>query len=902
MALYAFRGEPFQHTHENRSFDDLLVALEQSVGGQDAVLLGNLYCSGAELDAVFLKRNAIVVVDFKNYGGIIRFSENGPWLAGDVEVKGGSKANPFVQLQGNKFALLNALKKILPLPSGRKPELGHIAAVAVFSQPVEFDRGCLPQKVASWFSVTDQARAVDTLLQVASREIDLSDEDLQAIPRAFGVASYTLPSARMRAATIASPQTPHAAVAACLSRAHESLTALLESSSRVVLVRGMEGTGTQDLMALCADGLKASGRSVSILAPSSRFVSSYPHNAKSVYSAIYSAKAEHNKNRLEHRIRENEDPENTVYLVGHAHLLSNSKREGEERVFGTGRLIDDLMAFTGAPGGMRRIVFFGDPFQLPRGGADGVPLSASPFGGSGDQPPQVIDLTELIPAAAKEVFVPILRAVAEGIGAKLYNRLSFEGGCESITPHESPASFQETLRHSFREHPFGTKYIVFSNSAAQAANRHIRSSVFGRPEQLAPGDVIHLYKSTRAEVLGVPGKRDYIPNGAFVIVAAVEDSVRPVIQPLKGRPGGPVLIEFLRIRGTWPGHEHEVGFLCLKDFLYSDDASPGTDLLLALYANARQRWREQRSNRESMDNSFFDIHEPLTSAEETSLIDFLEADSIFNAARAKFGYALTLHRAQGLTFDTVLADCDIGQGRTNENYFRWIYTLLTLPKHTLHLVNGPRITPFSKVRWDESRVRITAVDFPFPLDYEPNKDVPSGLFPSDFPVKERQLQNLFGEIDRRIKSSGIKVSVEAQHAWQLVCRFTGGKNEECLLRFHYDKSWRVTRCQTVRTCPQDFSDLVLRHLSRGPEARLPDGQVVLDAFHSLLSPSGLRIIQVRQHAYKLVLHLESTDLKPAARLEADYNSDGFVTHVVALEVVSEEIMDILRSLFIGGRK
>ncbi len=127
MSVRAYRTQPFQTTHENRVFDHLLADLKRvwDESEQTVTLLGNFFCRGSEIDAAVLKKDSISVIDFKNYGGSVKFSENGRWYAGEAEVKGGNKRNPYVQLRDNKFALVDAAKDMADLlPSGRRPNLG----------------------------------------------------------------------------------------------------------------------------------------------------------------------------------------------------------------------------------------------------------------------------------------------------------------------------------------------------------------------------------------------------------------------------------------------------------------------------------------------------------------------------------------------------------------------------------------------------------------------------------------------------------------------------------------------------------------------------------------------------------------------------------------------------------
>ena len=100
---------------------------------------------------VCILASAILVADFKSHSGKLAGSENGPWQADGISVKGGRKDNPYQQLRDNKFSVLDWLKS-KSLLSGRN--LGHISACVVFSGRI-VDQLELPPKVRSWFYPTD---------------------------------------------------------------------------------------------------------------------------------------------------------------------------------------------------------------------------------------------------------------------------------------------------------------------------------------------------------------------------------------------------------------------------------------------------------------------------------------------------------------------------------------------------------------------------------------------------------------------------------------------------------------------------------------------------------------------------------------------------------------------------
>lgn len=192
MVVKAYRTQAYEHTHENEIFNEFLKKLEAEwEDSEDLVLLfGNFYCQNTEIDAAVLKKKSITVIDFKNYGGEISFSENGPWLAdGEIEVKGGSKTNPFIQIRDNRRDFLKTLQKI-KWPSGRQPDLTHISGLVLFHQPITFDKNQLPGKIKPWFHVVDFDHVINKLAQITSREITLSKQDLEHIVKELNIPEY----------------------------------------------------------------------------------------------------------------------------------------------------------------------------------------------------------------------------------------------------------------------------------------------------------------------------------------------------------------------------------------------------------------------------------------------------------------------------------------------------------------------------------------------------------------------------------------------------------------------------------------------------------------------------------------------------------------------------------------
>src|SRR5437879_1310612 len=71
------------------------------------VLIGNVLFEGNDIDAVFIKSDAICILEMKAHGGKVQFTENTPWVVGTAEVRGGSKTNPFQQVRVYRLGLKN---------------------------------------------------------------------------------------------------------------------------------------------------------------------------------------------------------------------------------------------------------------------------------------------------------------------------------------------------------------------------------------------------------------------------------------------------------------------------------------------------------------------------------------------------------------------------------------------------------------------------------------------------------------------------------------------------------------------------------------------------------------------------------------------------------------------------
>ncbi len=897
MTIQAYRTQPYETTHENRIFDALLRELEIVWGDEEdlVILLGNFYCNNCEIDAAILKRSSITVIDFKDYGGKISFSENGSWFADKVEVKGGSKPNPFIQIKENKFALLNSLKAI-DLPSGRQPDLGHISGLALFHKPIVFEDSQLPPKIESWFHVVDFDRAVERLSQITSRKINLSNRDLKFIASNFSIPEYTPVGSRIKINLETEKNTNQLELPESLQSVMSEISDFLNSSEQILIVTGAIGTGLKQLLKAISNFALARDRNSSILVPSSPIASQYEIEAKSIYASIYSAnptiepetdETGHNRGLICFDLIQNNDSQQHIYVVGEAHLVSTSFFQRDIKRYGSGKLLTDLLKFINFRESQQQIIFLGDLFQMTRDKPEQSAIFAEHLQAITGLKVKKISIDYIFPGKEKDLFVSNSLEIAKSISKKEFDRLYITtDGLRCIEAPTEKSEKHQLLRKEFTEAPTSTKFVAYNHEAVNRINNWIRQRVFGRGEKISAGDIVEIHNSFSVKNKDELEPSIYVSRGSFAEIVAVNDNIKPLVQPLNGR-NRPIIVPFLDIRARLLENNQEIEFLCLKKFLYEEKPEVDRDTLLALYVSAKARFRQKYHKKHDVKNI-----EQFDNSNSPQLAQFLQKDPYFNAVRLRFGYALTLHRAQGRQFSTVIATMDTGEGQTNETYFRWVYTLFAVVRDRLILSKIPSITPFYKTIWDDSKGKLDSI---VPRDLIAfDRDAEAGITDiPEFSISEKALRNLYWHILDKLKPQGINVKSYKHHTYQEIYGFEREDDRSsCYLRLYYNGKFKVTRIETVESDPSEFANQVRDAIVSNLRLETKPQKKIYNFIKGKLDPHKISILAVEHHNFQEVYYLKSE--KGEIKLQIFYDKGDRITQIAPLAYSTLEIVEEVR--------
>ena len=439
----------------------------------------------------------------------------------------------------------------------------------------------------------------------------------------------------------------------------KSIAAFLMSARTdgVFVLRGYAGTGKTSLVGALVRTLDKLGQKCVLLAPTGRaakvFAAYAGHAAYTIHKKIYRQRAF--SNEMTGFTLNDNLATHTLYIVDEASMISNDGLSGG--LFGSGRLLDDLVQFVYSGQGCR-LMLVGDTAQLPPvGDVQSPALYADVLRGYGLEVSEC-DLTQVV---RQELSSGILwnatrlrRLIAEEAYGTL-PKVKVAGFADiRLLPGDELVSALETCYAN--DGMDETIVICRSNRRANIYNNGIRKQILWREEELDAGDWLMVAKNN----YHWGGKEmDFIANGEAAVVRRVRRT-----RELYGFRFADVLLEF-------PDQGNlELEATLLLDTLGSDAPSLPQADSDRLFHTVLEDYADVPTKRERMRR--------------------MKADPHYNALQVKYAYAVTCHKAQGGQWKNVFLDqAYVSEEYLTPDYFRWLYTAFTRATGTLYLVNYP---------------------------------------------------------------------------------------------------------------------------------------------------------------------------------------------------------------------
>ena len=435
------------------------------------------------------------------------------------------------------------------------------------------------------------------------------------------------------------------------------ITAHDSSAADIFVLYGYAGTGKTSLTSALVKTLTSLKVNCVLMAPTGRAAKVFSqfanHKAFTIHKSIYRQKTaaiiDSNFSLSPNKLSD------TLFIIDEASMISQG---GGDAVFGSGRLLDDLISYVFS-GSNCRLMLVGDSGQLPPVGE-----SVSP----------ALDIDELqcygLNVDSAVLSNVVRQANESGI---LYNATLLRNRVDSAIEGQNPfpkfslsafndieritgADLLEKLEYSYDHNGIlDTLVITRSNKNAGIYNAGIRSRIFWREEQISSGDIVMVVKNNYFYTKDIK-ETDFIANGDIAEVTRV------------GRYEKLYGFTFVNVDLRFPDYDNlefsaKIILECLNSqtpALTNEDSERLYKAVCEDYAgmNKRDMYKEIKNN------------------------------EYFNALQVKFAYAVTCHKSQGGQWSNVFIDQGyITDEMIDREYLRWLYTAFTRATDKVYLVN-----------------------------------------------------------------------------------------------------------------------------------------------------------------------------------------------------------------------
>ena len=647
-------------------------------------------------------------------------------------------------------------------------------------------------------------------------------------------------------------------------------------------------------------------------------------------------------------LKKSENEDKALFIVDEAQLVADSYYQSIDLRFGSGKLLQDLIKFCDLNNSSRKIIFIGDSFQISmdkKGESALNPVYFKEKYNLATKAFQLIDKDDVSPIV-KQALVPV-----NGIRRQTYNQMAFEfsGNFKKVTSDDVLGVVSEKIKNNTDFH-----LLSLSNADTQKINLWIKKSILNNGEDLEKRDLVIINNNLKIEDRSDPfSEGQKIFNGQFGTVINVDKAIISEVVTPKGKQ--PVEIMFRKVTLALNDTENHANVLSLENYRLSEKGELSEDEIIALKIilnreviehSGKNPFEEsvirkqlvQSKQYNELEAEIADLNNRLENGERVKTrllkekrteINKLERDAkrkhrkniereLFkdssskyfkykNSAYLRFGWALTVHKSTSYKWDEVLFNVDHGENgaRTNEGYFKWIYTGLTRAKENIELINYRPITPLQKIQFKDNSTDLQedkkiyfVADTDAKVDSFSNSMVKKFNFADDKPASI--LLQLYQFVSNKLEHKGIKIRSINHPNYQEIYELEGDNNQACKVSFYYNQKGRVRIPTLMQAVPKQFGVEVIETLlgDHGIVDLSFIGDVwrrkVYTDIYASLKDNDYQISHIIQTAYQDTIKISQGDSGLVVGMY--YDGDGFFSSIICTYRSCDEIWSKFKSI------
>lgn len=488
-------------------------------------------------------------------------------------------------------------------------------------------------------------------------------------------------------------------------QAYEAVKAFLtDSECSVFILKGYAGTGKTTMVKALIPLIKSLEKSVYLMAPTGRAARVLTEKtgvrALTIHKSIYSnfrlterveneagaivdsrfcenyTDEDINSITLKFSINTREQdysPETAVIIVDEASMVSASKSQADFVKFGTDILLNDLLTFA-RPRAGAKIIFVGDPAQLPPvSDSASQALNEDYFANLG-LGCRSFTLTEVIRQARHSLILHNAMKIRDFLENPETGDLCFSIDGSEVTEITSAEVVRKFVERQSQPAVGDAIIICSTNALVKQYNDAIRARYYPGRRGVQPGDVLMVVKNNYLYDLY---------NGDFVKVVQVLDDLESQSARLKVERDGmtaavTICLSFRNVV-LEAADKRQFSAKIIVDLLESPRGAIDSEQNTSLYVNFLKR-------------------HPGVKRGSAEFLDRIQSDPYLNAVHAKYGYAVTCHKAQGGEWPLAFVDFT-DRNRGTDDTVRWLYTATTRASRQLYGVLFPKVRPMVPLRF-----------------------------------------------------------------------------------------------------------------------------------------------------------------------------------------------------------
>lgn len=917
----------------------------------DGLLIANSECeaeSRLQIDALLITPKAVCIIDFKNFGGKITLPKNaksefefGTWTNENGEqIKGGSSINPFIQLKNQKERFIKVVEKHiqpkLPL-RGSSFNAFHTVRAVCFQKPIQLI-GKIPSSEELNFFIFDKNNYLETIkdiIDINDKEVTLTKEAFDLFKEVFRADIFDTSEKYDQANDFTSYHTKldfENLYPDQKSALNEIENFIKSEEEKIFVLQGTSLSGKTHLIPFIQEvAFNNQVTEVKLFASSSRISNNLLKSSnlefESIYSYIYGGNStiineqeseEENENSLNLEIvplKKSDDTEEAIFIVDESHLISDNYHQSVDLRFGSGKLLKDFLEFSDLKNTKRKVIFIGDSFQLSLGKKEEASLNPEYLSeeyGFKNKAFQLIDKEN------KSVVVSEALKAVNCIRQQSFNNLSFNfsDNIRTVAKEDLKTEIENSLNAN-------SHILCYSNSDAQKVNYWIKNSILKNGNDLTKGDYIIFGNNIRVEDENDPfAEPTKIYNGQFATVLEVSHNIVSESIKLKGKDSN-VTLNFREIKLHLDGTNHEATILSFENFRLSDKGELSKEEIISFNILLNQLAEKEISNFKNGKyhaddelKSLLEKYDPKTRKGITKLQKALQKQlrnvpsseyyKFKNSAQIRFGWALTVHKSMSYKWNEIYFNVETGGGKTNETYFKWIYTGLIRATQKVSLINYEPISPFFKLainpavpKIDKGKELFYIADTTADLSNF-NKTTSEKYKFTDIENKSSLLQ-LFQFVENKIAQNNLSINLINHPNYQELYEIKGSSGEIATISIYYNNKGQFKMPTLMKSTPKEFGEELINLLKS--ENQISDFAFIqsnwrksaYEQLYQKLKSKEIAVGYLIQVPYKDTIQFNNSTETLVADLY--YDGDGFFTSMIATSCTNIDFWTEIQNIF-----